>query len=516
MTKKINPQLLTDLLEEIMSKMTLEEQEIAIQLFSGGPEKFNEELSDMYYHFQCPDYSLMIQPIASYLTPLWEMIVGDEILLSDLFDICAAVPGKELERDLRNFVFNIIVASKDPDDDYCEYRIWYIFALMEHFRIERCLDVILEILRQDIRFYNLHFGFMHGTLPATIVYQLGRNQLPVLMDFMKEPGLLLVAKYRVVEAVANMMLANPSARPEVMKWFCKLLNYYFPLMEDENNDICPLLLLDHITACMMDTRGMEALPILEKIYRTYNITSFGVEDISELKEKMSSTELNGLEVESVVDYINEYLRDLNDIPFDFSPLYLDIEPAKKLLLKIILEDSDPLIWRTLEVPSNICLERFSEVIETAMGWEGYHLHQFKKGRVYYLPEGDMDESSVFGRPTIEFADSYSLSLGELLTRKGMSVEYEYDFGDGWMHKIILESRQAYKKGEIPVIALLDGAGACPPEDCGGVYGYQQILKALEKPRSKAAREYREWLGHDFDPNVFDIEQQRSELEEIEE
>ena len=79
---------------------------------------------------------------------------------------------------------------------------------------------------------------------------------------------------------------------------------------------------------------------------------------------------------------------------------------------------------------------------------------------------------------------------------------------------LLASCQSYKKEEIPVIALLDGENACPPEDCNGIWGYREMLKALEKPRSKAAREYKEWLGYNFDPTEFDLDETRGLLAEI--
>ena len=80
--------------------------------------------------------------------------------------------------------------------------------------------------------------------------------------------------------------------------------------------------------------------------------------------------------------------------------------------------------------------------------------------------------------------------------------------------LLLASCQSYKKEEIPVIALLDGENACPPEDCNGIWGYREMLKALEKPRSKAAREYKEWLGYNFDPTEFDLDETRGLLAEI--
>ena len=268
---------------------------------------------------------------------------------------------------------------------------------------------------------------------------------------------------------------------------------------------------------MMDIRGVETLPILQKIYRTYHIKPYGIPSIDELKKKMPYAEMHGLEMERVEDYLAEVFEAATDEDEDEEiyddPLYIEDQPAKKLRIKIELKDSEPLVWRILEVPSNICLERFSEVVEVAMGWDGYHLHRFIKGDTYYLPPKDRTGDCFFEGALKQF-DSGMLSLGELLSRKGSKIKYEYDFGDSWIHEIILESCQSYKKEEIPVIALLDGENACPPEDCNGIWGYREMLKALEKPRSKAAREYKEWLGYNFDPTEFDLDETRGLLAEI--
>lgn len=114
---------------------------------------------------------------------------------------------------------------------------------------------------------------------SAITYQLGQNQLDVLMDFMKEPGLLPMSKYRVIEAVAHIVITHPDRREEVMDWFGNLLSYYFDVLKEQKNDICSTLLLDHVTACMMDIRGVETLPILQKIYRTYHIKPYGIPSI---------------------------------------------------------------------------------------------------------------------------------------------------------------------------------------------------------------------------------------------
>ena len=101
---------------------------------------------------------------------------------------------------------------------------------------------------------------------------------------------------------------------------------------------------------------------------------------------------------------------------------------------------------------------------------------FKKGKTIYTADEYGDDLLFDPNNTV---NSYSLSLGEILTRKGSHIKYEYDFGDSWVHRITLESQQAYKKDETQGIFLIDGANACPPEDCGGIYGYQEMLEALK-------------------------------------
>lgn len=246
---------------------------------------------------------------------------------------------------------------------------------------------------------------------------------------------------------------------------------------------------------------------------------------------MPRAELKGLEVDSMEELMSllneltafyenhkfdddkfddEYDDEFDDEEYGKS-FYMEEQTSKKLNIKISLIDSDPEIYRIVEVPSNIRLESFAEVINTAMGWEGYHLHLFQKGKTIYTTE-ESDDDFWFNLDNT--VNSYSLSLGELLTRKGSHIKYEYDFGDSWMHRITLESQQAYKKDETQGVFLIDGANACPPEDCGGIYGYQEMLEALKQPHSKAAKEYREWLGKNFNAHKFNAKKVERELRDF--
>ena len=139
------------------------------------------------------------------------------------------------------------------------------------------------------------------------------------------------------------------------------------------------------------------------------------------------------------------------------------------------------------------------------------MHLFQKGKTIYTADEYGDDLLFDPNNTV---NSYSLSLGEILTRKGSHIKYEYDFGDSWVHRITLESQQAYKKDETQGIFLIDGANACPPEDCGGIYGYQEMLEALKQPHSKAAKEYREWLGKNFNAHKFNAKKVERELRDF--
>ncbi|MEW6525457.1 MAG: plasmid pRiA4b ORF-3 family protein [Spirochaetota bacterium] len=164
-------------------------------------------------------------------------------------------------------------------------------------------------------------------------------------------------------------------------------------------------------------------------------------------------------------------------------------------LKISLNDIKPLIWRRFIVDSQIKLPDLHKVIQTVMGWTNSHLHQFiKDGKFYSEP----DEESF-----IECIDYRKIKLNQILQKEKQSFIYEYDFGDGWEHKIVLEK---IIKGNIYKHPLcIDGQRSCPPEDCGGPYGYQDLLKIISNPNNDEYDEMMEWLGNDFDPEHFDIE-----------
>ncbi|MFQ6613634.1 MAG: plasmid pRiA4b ORF-3 family protein [Fidelibacterota bacterium] len=171
---------------------------------------------------------------------------------------------------------------------------------------------------------------------------------------------------------------------------------------------------------------------------------------------------------------------------------------KTYQIQIALRRSKPKIWRRLLVPSDLLLPDFHKVIQTSMGWTNSHLHQFIKDRTFYREK--LDEDYFWGE--MNEVDYSTIKISDLLKKEHDKIVYEYDFGDSWEHDIILEKieNDGVDKN-IPI--CLTGKNQCPPEDCGGIWGYYRLLEILKHPDHEEYEEYLEWLGGEFDPKYFD-------------
>ncbi|MBU2807239.1 plasmid pRiA4b ORF-3 family protein [Acidithiobacillus ferrooxidans F221] len=171
-------------------------------------------------------------------------------------------------------------------------------------------------------------------------------------------------------------------------------------------------------------------------------------------------------------------------------------PHHACLLQVTLEGIDPPIWRWVWVESDMSLHALHHILQAAMGWTGAHLHEFTiDGRHYGIPHpDDLREVPV--------QDERKVKLGSLL-KKGLSFSYLYDFGDSWNH--LIGVKKVETKDEPYGAAFVEaGEGACPPEDSGGIPGYQDFLELYQtKPKSKDVREFLRWAGEDFNPFLFD-------------
>ncbi|GKT12965.1 MAG: integrase/recombinase XerD [Thiomicrorhabdus sp.] len=178
-------------------------------------------------------------------------------------------------------------------------------------------------------------------------------------------------------------------------------------------------------------------------------------------------------------------------------------------IKMTLTGSQPPIWRRVLVHSSIRLSQFHAVIQSSMGWFDCHLHQFEKEGISYGMQDD-EFGADFGS---ELNDENSYKLSDLLKAEKESMNYEYDFGDGWQHKIVLEKILPFDAAS-KLATCIKGVRACPPEDCGGIWGFQNLLEIISNPSHPEHYDMLSWLDIPFDEKYFSLSETNELLAEI--
>jgi len=168
--------------------------------------------------------------------------------------------------------------------------------------------------------------------------------------------------------------------------------------------------------------------------------------------------------------------------------------------KITLQGIKPPIWRRIQVPETYTFWDLHVAIQDAMGWLDYHLHEFE------ILNPATDSMVNIGLPDDDFAKrvllGWNQKIADYFTMENPSANYMYDFGDGWEHKIQLEKILPREKDVIYPVCI-KGKRACPPEDCGGVGGYENFLEIIKNPEHDEYEEMLEWAGEAYDPEHFD-------------
>lgn len=161
-------------------------------------------------------------------------------------------------------------------------------------------------------------------------------------------------------------------------------------------------------------------------------------------------------------------------------------------VKFTLQGVRPPVWRRLLLPGQWHLGRVHDAVQVAMGWTDSHLHMFEvDGQRFGVPDAEWGEDDVRRETTVR--------LHEVAPEVGSRLLYTYDFGDGWEHRIVVEALG----DPVTRASCLAGRRACPPEDCGGPWGYAELLAALADPAHPEHETYAEWLPDGFDPIAFD-------------
>lgn len=268
-----------------------------------------------------------------------------------------------------------------------------------------------------------------------------------------------------------------------------------------------------------DKRSTDELPELDKITFDNDNPMRAVSD--NFKEQLFAISGGDEDEDWSDDEEGDGEFDASDMdPFELPEVLLIGDNAKEYHLRIRLEKAPVPIWREVKVPSNITMEALAFVIMDAMGWSNTHLHCFAKKGIEYKNTccilQDRALTGMFGVRNMT-CDSNNVTLGEVLTDPKEKMKFEYDFGDGWMHEVTLKAIGEYSDDNVPGFYIVKGKGMCPPEDCGGVWGYEELLALLaKKRRTKDEREQLNWYGidNDYDACFFDIEDAQGALDDL--
>jgi len=177
--------------------------------------------------------------------------------------------------------------------------------------------------------------------------------------------------------------------------------------------------------------------------------------------------------------------------------------GKSLQMRIDLREVKPPIWRRIVVPDSLNLTELHAVIQGAMGWSDTAMHSFWIGnQCYKIPDEDF-------YPGPREKDERKHKIGSLL-KKGSKFDYDYNFSEGWSHRIVVEEIEDTPDGTPP--RCIAGKRECPLEDCGGSSGYADVVAALPDPKHPEHADKKEWAPDDFDPERFDLDETNASID----
>lgn len=483
------------------------------------------DLLEVTYTYQCPDYTREVKPLAGYLQPLLRSALPSDVLLAyeEAYGEMVSLSHQEQEDVMRNFFMHILADGLTrcfaQEANATALPMIAGFQLVDDFKLTGLLDIILELLKQNMDFYEFYFGAFEEAI-TLILAHVGVGHLEELKEMMKTEGFLPEAYPIIFKAVVQMTVEDPFCRLQVLGWAADVLKSCVEVT-------FPAMAMDWLVEALAVIKAVDLLPLVKDIYKKFDIQPMiikgGIKEITKLLSKGTDVQIVGfadfkqllnllLEGEACNFDVGDDWFDDDDDERDADALFFKecgYKPGKPkaktarkgkqkyaLILDVTLKDSPRKVYRQLIVPSDLTLNHLGEILVRAVGWEGYHLNQFIAGKTYYAEPSDDDWMMDMQE------DASKFTIGSLLNRVKSKIKWEYDFGDSWVHEITLVEKQAVDDNEMVKVQLLKGSGACPPEDCGGIGGYRHLLNVLKNPDDEEYEEMIEWLGGRFDPKSF--------------
>lgn len=480
------------------------------------------EMMNKVYQYSKPDYNAKTHPLHPALQPLMEH--------ADLTNInsCWKTAAEELKKEtpetvreeLLNAVYWILAHQdefiNDPEKKRNLMALFLVLQLMIELDVKDVTDALIELLRQDAYFFEFFFSGCEEDM-SLAMSKLSTDSLDKLEKYMYETGRIAPTKCIVVDAVVQMALDNPMVKLGVVAWCARVLKRYSEIVVYLDN-------IDRITWSITQLNAKELAPYIQKLYEINDVPYIYIDGEKGLKKLLengnderviqyaSLPEMFSIIEENAKEDKEEGFPEKANDPF-FGPwpgMGNDDDEDEALIerafddefytLEVSLNDSPVEVKRTFKVPSNVSLGFLGQILISVMGWEGYHLNQFIKGKTYYCDRESTEES--WGGP-YENVNYYQVALNEVLKRKGSKIIWEYDFGDNWEHTLKLVGREDWtSKSKIEVT---EAVNACPPEDCGGVWGYDHLIEVLNDKKNPEYKDMKEWVGRGFNPTKVSLQ-----------
>lgn len=183
------------------------------------------------------------------------------------------------------------------------------------------------------------------------------------------------------------------------------------------------------------------------------------------------------------------------------------ETEEILQLKISLKNAKPPIWRRILIEKEFSFEDLHNVIQDVMGWGNAHLYEFSDPNIRIGEIFEHDNDDFFDNVK---SDSATIAIGDYFQRLKQKITYTYDFGDSWDHQIIVE-KFLKKDNNIDYPMCIKGKNNCPPEDCGGIWGFYNMLEIIQDENNPENKETIAWIGEDYDFEYFNLEETNERL-----
>lgn len=494
---------------ENMNEKEREEFKKVMTSKTGLAEVENEK----FYTYQKPDYaSKAAKEIdGQWLAPFWHVEPDD-----DKLELCEFVERdgqnmkmtrKQQREELRGYMY-LLFSRFEPEQRENRWRLYGPLWMMERLKMTDCLDLVLEALRQDAYFFH-NFFERYTEWPSAVVYQLGKDQLDTLEDFLYEQGIIPDAKPIVLNAIIWTYLRHPEKRLRVLAIITKFLNHCL--------DICKKgaskMNIEQYALALATAHIKETMPQLRRLFTELNVPTMiltgGADEFEQvmndesvyyyceydsldgfLRDEHAKYEADEDEFLLLEDE-DEYWDEEDDGPYEFDDfgIYDTSEKAKRYTVRIELMDAPEKVERTLQLPSNMTLTGFAELIMLSFGWQDVpEKYEFKDDNLRYLPDADEQALGIDYR---EMDSTDYTTVGFILGKKGASATFDIKKGKKtqWHHVITLEKSGRYTPKSEEHIVLLSGQGSYPTQSIRSMAEYASRYEQgkLKKPNFDTIR-----------------------------